>query len=83
MIAGDAFLLLSLLLVAGGGTAVVLIRRIRVQAIVLSLFGLIQTIAFLALKAPDLAIAQLAVGSAAVPVLFVLVINRISGATEE
>ena len=56
---------------------------LRVQAIVLSLFGLIQTLVFLALKAPDLALAQLAVGSAAVPVLFVLVINRISGATEE
>ena len=83
MMAADIFLLLTLLLVAAGGTAVVLIRRVRVQAIVLSLFGLTQTLAFLALKAPDLALAQLAVGSAAVPVLFVLVINRITGTTGE
>ncbi len=83
MSASDIFLMASLLLVGAGGTAVVLVRRLRVQAIVLSLFGLIQTLVFLALKAPDLALAQLAVGSAAVPVLFVLVINRISGATEE
>ena len=83
MSASDIFLMASLLLVGAGGTAVVLVRRLRVQAIVLSLFGLIQTLAFLALKAPDLALAQLAVGSAAVPVLFVLVINRISGAAEE
>ena len=83
MNAADLFLLASLCLAAAGGTAVVLVRRMRVQAIVLSLFGLIQTLVFLALKAPDLALAQLAVGSAAVPVLFVLVINRITGTTGE
>lgn len=77
MNAEQVFLVGTLLLVAMVATAVVLTRRLRVQAIVMSVFGLVQTLAFVALKAPDLALAQLAVGSAAVPILFVLVINRL------
>lgn len=83
MTAQSAFLVLVLLLCAAGGTAVVLTRRVRVQAILLSIFGLILTLAFLVLQAPDLALAQLAVGSVAVPILFVLVINKVYGTTEE
>ena len=78
MSAHDAFTALSLLLAAGMATAVVLTRRMRVQAILMSVFGLVQTLVFIVLEAPDLALAQLAVGSAAVPILFVLVINRLT-----
>lgn len=74
----DAFVGLTLLLAAGMATAVVLTRRMRVQAILMSVFGLVQTLVFVVLQAPDLALAQLAVGSAAVPILFVLVINRLN-----
>lgn len=74
----DAFVGLVLLLAASMATAVVLTRRMRVQAILMSVFGLVQTLVFVVLQAPDLALAQLAVGSAAVPILFVLVINRLS-----
>lgn len=74
----DAFVGLTLVLAAGMATAVVLTRRMRVQAILMSVFGLVQTLVFVVLQAPDLALAQLAVGSAAVPILFVLVINRLS-----
>lgn len=73
----EAFVGLTLLLAAAMATAVVLTRRMRVQAILMSVFGLVQTLVFVVLQAPDLALAQLAVGSAAVPILFVLVINRL------
>lgn len=74
----EAFVGLTLLLAAAMATAVVLTRRMRVQAILMSVFGLVQTLVFVVLQAPDLALAQLAVGSAAVPILFVLVINRLN-----
>lgn len=83
MTLASAFLVFCLLLQAATATAVVLVRRLRVQAIVLSAYGLVQTLSFVALQAPDLAIAQLAVGSAAVPILFVLVINRLHRSDEE
>lgn len=74
----EVFVGLTLVLAAAMATAVALTRRLRVQAILMSVFGLVQTLVFVVLQAPDLALAQLAVGSAAVPILFVLVINRLS-----
>ena len=61
----------SLLLVAAGGTAVVLTRDPVRQAIVLSFYGLLLTLLFLVLQAPDVALSELAVGAAALPLILV------------
>lgn len=66
----------SLLLVAAGGTAVVLTRDPRAQAVVLSMYGLLLTVMFVVLQAPDVAMAQLAVGTVVLPLLVVLTIAR-------
>jgi energy-converting hydrogenase B subunit D len=66
----------SLLLVAFGGTAVVLTRDPKAQAVVLSMYGLLLAVMFVVLQAPDVAMAQLAVGTVVLPLLVVLTIAR-------
>ena len=68
----NIFLSLIFLLVAAGGTAVVLTREPRRQAIVLSFFGLALTLLFAAVQAPDVALSELAVGSAALPLMLLV-----------
>lgn len=72
----DALLVTLLLLVAVTGTAVVLTREPGRQAIVLSGYGVVLGVLMLALQAPDVAMSQLAVGSAVVPLLVVLTIAK-------
>lgn len=71
------FQLISFLLVAAGGTTVVLTRNIKHQVIVLSLYGLILTILFIALEAPDVALSELAVGAAALPLILIVAISKV------
>lgn len=66
----------SLLLVACGGTAVVLTRDPVRQAIVLSFYGLLLTLLFLVLQAPDVALSELAVGAAALPVILLVSLSK-------
>lgn len=74
-----ALLAASLLLVAVGGTAVVLTPDPRNQAVVLSMYGLLLTVMFVVLQAPDVAMAQLAVGTVVLPLLVILAIARSGG----
>jgi energy-converting hydrogenase B subunit D len=67
---------LSFAMVAAGGTAVVLTRDPRRQAIVLSVYGLILTIFFLLLQAPDVALSELTVGSAALPLMLLVALAK-------
>lgn len=67
---------LSFAMVAAGGTAVVLTRDPRRQAIVLSVYGLILTIFFLVLQAPDVALSELTVGSAALPLMLLVALAK-------
>jgi energy-converting hydrogenase B subunit D len=60
---------LALLLVSFGGAAVVMTRRIKRQVLVLSFFGMALTILFMTLQAADVALSELAVGSAALPLM--------------
>jgi len=60
---------ITLLLVAFGGAAVVLTRHVKRQALVLSFFGMLLTLLFMSLQAPDVALSELAVGSAALPLM--------------
>jgi uncharacterized MnhB-related membrane protein len=74
-----AFQFITLVLVAVGGTAVVLTRDPTHQAIVFSLFGLLLTLLFLALQAPDVAFSEIAVGSAVLPLIILVTIAKVKG----
>lgn len=67
----------TLLLVAAGGTAVVVTRDPGRQAVTLSVQGLALTLLFAALQAPDVALAQLAVGAAVVPLMVMLTLRAV------
>lgn len=68
---------LSYFLVAAGGTAVVLTRDPKRQAIMQSLYGMVLTILFLVLQAPDVALSEVAVGAAALPLMILVALANI------
>jgi energy-converting hydrogenase B subunit D len=72
-------LLVALAFVAVAGFAVVATPDPRRQAITLSLFSLCLALLFVALRAPDVALSELAVGSAVVPLLVLLTIRKVGG----
>jgi energy-converting hydrogenase B subunit D len=65
------------LLVAAGGTAVVLTRDPINQAIVASFHGLALGIMFLVFQAPDVALSQITVGAVALPLMILLALAKI------
>ena len=67
-----------LVLVAAGGTAVVLAREPLRQAIVASIFGLLLALFFFAFQAPDVALSQIVVGSVALPLMIVLTLSKLA-----
>lgn len=66
-----------LLATAGTGTAVALTREPTRQALVLSAYSLVLGVLMVALQAPDVALAQIAVGTAVVPLLVVLAVAKV------
>jgi uncharacterized MnhB-related membrane protein len=66
-----------LLLTACAGTAVVVTRNPRRQIFVLAANGLVLSILFFALQAPDVALSELAVGTAATPLMFLVILAAI------
>jgi energy-converting hydrogenase B subunit D len=67
-----------LILVALGGTVVVLARNPLRQAIVASVFGLLLGLLFFAFQAPDVALSQIVVGSVALPSMIVLTLAKLA-----
>jgi energy-converting hydrogenase B subunit D len=67
-----------LVLVAVGGTAVVLVRDPLRQAIVAGVFGLVLALLFFAFQAPDVALSQIVVGSVALPLMIVLTLAKLA-----
>ena len=67
----------ALTLVLLGGSAVVLTEKPTRQAIMLSAYGVLLGILFLTLSAPDVALSQIGVGTAIVPLVVMLAIKRI------
>ena len=65
------------LLVAAGGSAVVLTREPRRQALMQSIFGMCLTILFLVLQAPDVALSEAAVGAAALPLMILVTLANV------
>lgn len=70
-------LAIMLTLVAVGGTTVVFTNAPERQALTLSVYGVLLAMLFLVLQAPDVALSQLAVGSAVVPLMVMLTIRKI------
>jgi len=64
-------------MVAAGGTAVVLIREPRRQAVMFGIYGMILTLFFMILQAPDVALSELTVGAAAMPLMLLVTLARI------
>ena len=65
---------LLFLLVAVTGAGVALSRTPRRQVLAMAVNGLALALLFMALQAPDVAFAELAVGTAALPLLFLVVL---------
>lgn len=70
---------LALGLVVVTGTAVALTQEPARQAIMLSVFGLTLSILFMTVQAPDVALSQLAIGTAIVPLMVMLTIQKVGG----
>lgn len=68
-------LAVAYLLVALGGTLVVLTRDPRRQIIIFSVYGMLLTLLFMVLKAPDVALSELAVGTAALPLMLLVTLG--------
>jgi len=66
-----------LLLVAAGATMVALTRDPVRQAIVLSAYGLLLAVLFMAFQAPDVTLSELTVGAVALPVLLLLALAKV------
>lgn len=72
-----AILVVALTLVALTGTAVVLTADPERQAVTVSVMGLALVLLFMALQAPDVALSELGVGSAVVPLMLMLTIRKL------
>jgi uncharacterized MnhB-related membrane protein len=67
----------ALLLVALGGTGVVITRDPLKQAMVAGVFGILLAVLFFLFQAPDVALSQITVGSVALPLMILLALARI------
>lgn len=83
MTAMGVLVFVSLTLVALAGTAVVISNVPQRQAVTLAFFGLTLTVLFVALQAPDVALSQLGVGTAVVPLMVMLAIRTMRGGRGE
>jgi uncharacterized MnhB-related membrane protein len=73
----DALQITILVLVAAGATAVVLIRQPVHQVLVLSAYGIMLAVLFLAFQAPDVTLSELTVGAVALPIILLLTLAKI------
>jgi len=63
--------------VLAGAAVVVFTRTPAKQAVTLSVYGVLLTLLFVAVQAPDVALSQLAVGTAVVPLMVMLAVRKI------
>ncbi|MFL5288962.1 MAG: Na(+)/H(+) antiporter subunit B [Rhodopila sp.] len=66
-----------LLLTAAAGAGIVFSREPRQQVMAIAANGLVLTLLFTALQAPDVAFSELAVGTVALPLLFLVALTSI------
>jgi energy-converting hydrogenase B subunit D len=74
-----ALIATALTLVALGAVAVVMTDDPARQAVTLSVFGLLMAVLFILLSAPDVALSQIGVGTAIVPLMVMLAITKVRG----
>lgn len=65
------------LLAAAAGLGVVLSRDPRLQVFAMAANGLVLTLLFFALQAPDVALSELTVGAVATPLLFLVALAAV------
>ena len=73
----DALQVALLVLVAAGATAVVLIRAGIRQVLMLSSYGVLLAVLFLAFQAPDVTLSELVVGAVALPIILLLTLAKV------
>lgn len=73
----ELIVLLMLGLVAVAATVVVRTQEPTAQAVTLGAYGLLLAVLFVVLQAPDVALSQVAVGAAVVPLMVLLTIRAI------
>jgi uncharacterized MnhB-related membrane protein len=66
-----------LVLVAAGATAVVLIRAPVRQVLMLSIYGVLLAVLFLAFQAPDVTLSELTIGAVVLPVVILLTLAKV------
>jgi energy-converting hydrogenase B subunit D len=73
----DFLVAAALVLVTAAATCAALTRDPARQAVVLAVLGVCLSLLFLVLQAPDVALSQLAVGTAVTPLLILLTVRKI------
>ena len=73
----EALQITLLVLVAAGATAVVLIRAGVRQVLMLSIYGVLLAVLFLAFQAPDVTLSELVVGAVALPSILLLTLAKV------
>ena len=73
----EALQITLLVLVAAGATAVVLIRAGVRQVLMLSIYGVLLAMLFLAFQAPDVTLSELVVGAVALPIILLLTLAKV------
>ena len=74
-----ALIAVALTLVLLAGAAVVFTDDPQRQAVTVSVYGLLMTVLFFLLAAPDVALSQVVVGTAIVPLMVMLAVRKIRG----
>jgi len=72
-----AVIAVATVLTALAGTAVVFTHHPKRQALTLSMLGLMLTLVFVALQAPDVALSELGINALVVPMVILLVAEKI------
>ena len=73
----EALQITLLVLVAAGATAVVLIRAGVRQVLMLSVYGVLLAVLFLAFQAPDVTLSELTIGAVVLPVVISLTLAKV------
>jgi uncharacterized MnhB-related membrane protein len=73
----DALQVTLLVLVAVAATAVVLIRVPARQVLMLSVYGVLLAVLFLAFQAPDVTLSELTVGAVLLPAVLLLTLAKV------
>ena len=73
----DVLQVTLLVLVAAGATAVVLIRVPVRQVLMLSIYGLLLAVLFLAFQAPDVTLSELIIGAVVLPIVILLTLAKV------